>query len=238
MEYSATQFASSNCIPTKNGRKCISGRYPHNDENSGMIARPGADFGYVMAMLGYNHEQKLGLSVEECVQRIYTAVTNLGKTFYMHTDNTEDPNIPFSIGCSHVYKATDTENADRYGFRAEDLQQAITLLKDREKYPVTMISLDGPHKEKGVFIINDPEHTINSQDTEQMYFVYDKKRDDLFMKDLVQELGMENVIYEDFQRVSTMQLSIALQLSAKDLPIFEVDFSDPVHPAVKHLGTV
>lgn len=238
MEYSASQFASRNCIPTKNGRKCTSGRYSSNDATSGMIARPGADFGYIMAMLGYNHEQKLGLSVEECVQRIYTAIIQLDNTFYMHTDSTEDPNIPYSIGCRHVYKATDKENADRYGFKAEDLQQAITLLKTSENYPVTMISLDGAHKEKGVFIINDTEHTVNSQDDDHMYFVYDKKRDDLFLKELVQELGMKNVIYEDFQRVSTMQLSIALQLSAKDLPIFEVNFTDPVHPTIKHLGTV
>ncbi|HRN96283.1 MAG TPA: hypothetical protein PLD54_02460, partial [Candidatus Levybacteria bacterium] len=59
--HTVTDFVSANIIPTKNGRKCVDGRY-ENDEYSGMIARPGADFGYVMAMIGYNNEQKLGLS--------------------------------------------------------------------------------------------------------------------------------------------------------------------------------
>ncbi len=238
MEFFESQFVSKNIVLAKNGRKCISGRYKPDDENSGMIARPGADFGYVIAMLGYNHEQKLGLTVEDCVKRVYEAVMNLDGSFYLHTDHNTDTTLPYSIGCRHAFQPTIAENANRYGLDAVDVQHAIELCKTNQDMNITMIELSGDHKEKGVFIINDIEHTLNSQDDEHMYFVYDKKRDDLFMKQLIETMGMENVIYEDFQRVSTMQLGVTLQLLAKDLPLFEVDFSDLASPHVRHIGTV
>ena len=233
-----SNYIAQNIIPTKKGRKCIDGRYLSEDENSGMIACPGADFGYVMAMLGYNHEQKLGMSVVDCVKRVYDAVISLDDTFYMHTDSHENPDVVYSIGCGHAFKPTIDENANQYGLQAKDVQKTIQMLKTSQEFKVQMVNLPGEHKEEGVLIIKDEEFTVNSQEGEHMYFVYDKKRDDIFLKQLVEKLAMENIVYENFQRVSTMQLSVTLQLLAKGLPLFEVDFSDPASPEIKHIGTV
>ncbi len=239
MDFSAVNtFIQDNLIPAKPGRRCISGRYNNKETSSGMIARPGADLGYVIAMLGYNYEQKLGMSVQECVDSIYKAIIKIGGNFYLHTDKNEDPNAAFSIGCSHVLNSAIEENASRYGVSPQDVQEAVKQLRNNPDNPTEVETLDGPHDEAGFLIINDKEHTLNSKDDSQMYFIYDKKRDDLFMKQLIEELNMDNVVYEDFQRIATMQLSITLQIIAKDLPIFEVNLYDPANPRADHIGTV
>ena len=51
---------------------------------------------------------------------------------------------------------------------------------------VEIINLAGEHAERGVLIIDDTEYTVNAMDpkTQEMYFIYDKKRDEEFMKKL------------------------------------------------------
>lgn len=235
--HSISSFVSENIIPTKKGRKCVDGRYQH-DEYSGMIARPGADFGYVMAMLGYNNEQKLGLTVEDCVKHVYDAIIALDGTFYMHTDTHEDNDLPYSLGCGHAFKPTNQDLAMTYGLEASEVQQAITLLKNSADMPVTMVMLPGEHKEEGVLIVKNEDYSVHSQDDEHMYFIYDKKRDDLFLKELVEKIAVDELVYENFQRVSTLQLGATLQALAKGLPIYEVTIDETQDILVTNTGTV
>jgi len=235
--HTVSSFVSKNIISTKEGRKCVDGRY-EDDEYSGMIARAGADFGYVMAMLGYNLEQKLNLSVEQCVDIVYKSIIDLEGTFYMHTDTHADPTIPYSIGCGHASKAMSQEYALTFGLDPEQVQKALLLLKDSPERPVTLVTLQGDHAEEGVLIIKNEDYTVNSKDDEHMYFIYDKKRDDLFLKDLVEKIGMDQLVYENFQRVSTLQLGATLQALAKGLPIFEVTIDEEHDIQVTNTGTV
>lgn len=231
-------FIQNNLIPAKQGRKCFSGRYSHESSSNGMIARPGADFGYIMAMLGYNHEQKLGMTVIDCISAIYNAVIKIDGSFYMHSNNAEDPDKDFSIECRHIFNAIDEENTARYGVNHQDIKEAINIIENNSEFSIQMETLEGSQNEEGLLIINDQEYSVNSNDGNKMYFIYDKKRDDLFMKRLIEELNMENVIYEDFQRIATMQLSITLQIIAKDLPIFELNLFDPSEPHAVHKGVI
>src|SRR5690606_34821359 len=102
----------------------------------------------------------------------------------------------------------------------------------------TLVTLPGEHKEEGVLIIKHEEYTVNSQDENHMYFIYDKKRDDLFIKKLVETIAVENLVYENFQRVSTLQLGATLQALAKGLPLFEVIIDESHDIQVTNTGTV
>ena len=51
----AQQHIENNIVAAKEGRKCVDGRYGP-DQGTGFIARPGADFGYVMVLLALNRK--------------------------------------------------------------------------------------------------------------------------------------------------------------------------------------
>lgn len=231
-------YVHKNTVNAKLGRKCVDGRYLPDDENAGMISRPGADFGYVMTLMAYSNEQKLNLNALDCAKKVYEVVMSLDSTFYMHTDSHENKSVPYSIGCGHAAKACTDEFANRYELHAEDVKKALEYFKNAREMNVKIVPLTGEHKEKGVLIVNSDEYSLNSQHENDMYFIYDKKRDDEFLKNLVEKLNMENVLYEDFQRISTTQLTVTLQLLAKDLPIFEVNFTDLSEPTVEFKGSV
>jgi hypothetical protein len=233
-----TEFVNDNLIPTTLGRKCFSGRY-NTDQNTGMIARPGADFGYVMAMLGYNYEQKLGFSVQECVKAVYDAIIAIDGTFYMHTDDTHTKNSPYSFGCSHAMNATNESISTTYDIQALDVQEAIRLLQDNTDMPISITTLSGNHREEGVLIVKSEEYTVNTHDDTHRYYIYDKKRDDLFIKTLVENISISDLVYENFQRVATLQLGATLQAEAKGLPIFEIYIFDETQDIqIKNTGTV
>src|SRR5918999_5790834 len=81
----AARHARQNVVPVAAGRRCIDGRYEPG-QGSGMIARPGADFGYVMALLAVNHAKGLGLTPTQVVDAVYDAVVREGDRFRLHTD--------------------------------------------------------------------------------------------------------------------------------------------------------
>jgi hypothetical protein len=234
---SIASFTEKNITFAKPGRKCIDGRYVV-DEHSGMIARPGADFGYVMALLGYNDEQKLGLSVKRCVEAVYKAVTTLDSEFYMHTDIASNPDLAYPIGCGHITCALNSDIAHTYGLEVDQVQEALQILKNNSEMPVTTVTLEGDNKASGVLIVKSQEYTLDSHTEDSMFFVYDKKRDDLFIKDLIPYLEIPEIVYENFQRVATLQLGATLQAMAKDLPIFEVTIDETGDSFVTQTGSV
>src|SRR5690554_5965504 len=82
----ANRFITENTIPATKGRECVDGRYDQHGVESGMIARPGADFGYIMGLLALRNKGSISLSVSDCVDVVYNAVTSDGDKFYAHSD--------------------------------------------------------------------------------------------------------------------------------------------------------
>lgn len=245
-----SEYVANNIYATKEGRRCVDGRYDSEvDEYTGMISRPGGDIGYVMALMGVNTEKQLGLTSQECFEIVYDAITRDGDNFYMHTDQHADPSDSNEddkaahdhplIGCGHAAKPTNAELAIAYGLNADDMADVVTSVKkaSQEDEKLVVVNLPGDHKEQGVLSITDERYTVRSQNGNLMFFVYDAVRDEAYMRQLVERLGIEDLTFEDFKAMSDRQLGATLQLLAKGLPLYEVS-GDPINPHVTVAGHV
>lgn len=231
-------FLSKNTVKSKEGFICVDGRYK-SSYYSGMLARPGANFRGIMALLALR--KKLGLTVGKCVDKAVDAVENMGITFNMHTDEHEDSDRLSSIGCGHIAKAEDPKTAPLYRVHPRDVRLALTYLRiklEGRKY-YKLAELSGEHKESGVLIITGKNYTVNHQDpkTGEMYFVFDKARDDEYTKKLWEKLNIPKLTWKEFSKMNELQLNATLSLLAKNLPIYEVNL-DNGEPSVKYIGTV
>lgn len=212
-----------NTVKAMPGRKCVDGRYEPGQEE-GRIARPGADFGYVMILLALNKEKQLGLSPEECVDRMYDIVTKDGGTFFMHTDtHAHSP----SIGCGHIAKACQEELASEYGLSAMDVKHALhyTQMRFKKGDSIHITTLTKDHEECAVLDVWGNQKTVRPYDPETgiMVFVYDRKRDTAFMRDVVvPQLHLPKGTFADFNRVSNKHLAVTLRLLAFGKPILKI----------------
>lgn len=234
----AINFVEKNIVPVKDGRKCVDGRYFPDTDDRGRIARPGADFGYVEALLSINHQQDLGLTVEQCFDVVYEAVTESDQQFYMHTD--EHANHGHGIiGCGHLAKATEPELAKDYGVLSEQMVQVIQYAGNRQEEGARIVNvvLEGEHKEKGVLVVTEKDYSVNSRDDQTMYFVYDKDRDEEFMKSLVAKMKIPNLTVEVFKAASNKQLQATLHNLAFEKPMFQVN-KEQAKPRVVLTGKV
>lgn len=77
-------------------------------------------------------------------------------------------------------------------------------------------------------MIKSKEYTINAEDPEAntMYFIYDQERDEEFMKNLVDQLSIPGVEFDEFKKESDLQLTATLHNLALGLPVYEVVFQD------------
>jgi hypothetical protein len=223
---SVTAYVQANTIAVKDGRKCVDGRYLP-EQGTGMIARPGGDCGYVIALDALSVRKKLGLSPEDCFNIVYKAITKNGSRFNMHTDDHVHKG-KVSIGCGHLTKAASEKLEKEYDVKSQNVLQIINYACHLSEISqaVDMIELRGGHEEKGVLVIQSDRYTVNADNPKlhQMYFVYDQQRDNAFMKQLVKEMGLKDVTYEDMKHESDMQLQATLQNLAAGLPIFTVTF--------------
>jgi hypothetical protein len=235
----AKNYVQRATVPAIEGRKCVDGRYQH-DQQSGMLARPGGDFGYVMALLAVNNTLKLGLTPRECFEKVYRAVTSDQKgKFGMHTDqhaNSEDGHKvkaigvePTIIGCGHIAKACNEEFSEAYGLEPYELRELVDAARERlhEGGAIDMVTLAGDHAEKGVLIIDSQDSSVDPYDSEQksMYFIYDRMRDEIFMKKLVETLALQGLTYESLKDAADKQLQTTLRILAPGAPMFVVDFT-------------
>ncbi len=242
------RFVEQNTVPARKGRRCVDGRYDSTvDSNTGMISRPGGDFGYVMALMRVNTELNLGLSTQECFEAIYEVVTRDDDNFYMHTDHHADPltsddhentDHPL-IGCGHASKATNEDLAPLFGVNAQDMRDLITFVKQAssEDEKIVIVNLPGDHDEKGVLSISSENLSVRSQNGDTMYFLYDEKRDNDFMKDLVEKLDIDGLSFDGFKNAADSQLNAILELLAKGLPVYSVT-GDSQNPHVTFTSTV
>jgi hypothetical protein len=231
-----SEYVQKNTVLAREGRKCVDGRYPA-DTATGMLARPGGDCGYVMALLAINKKKKLGMTPEQCLNAVYKVICQkLHGAFCMHTDHHVDPNNKdlndrmhqTLIGCGHLAKATKQLLREPYDVDNEDVKKIIAYAKNLAEVSdhVEMVNLAGDHKEQGVLLIEGDKYTVSACDDDTQYFIYDKTRDDAFMKRLVEAMDLPGVTFEDMQAESDIQLQATLHNLAKGLPLYKVSFEE------------
>jgi hypothetical protein len=231
-------FVINNKVKARKGFICVDGRYKAGYETAGMLARPGGNFRGIMVLLAL--KKKLGLTVGQIVDRAVEAVEKMGISFNMHTDEHADPEDLFSIGCGHIAKAADPKTSKAYKVDPKDIKKALVYLRiklEGKKY-YQMIKLSGEHQEKGVLVITGTKYTVNHYDPKRgMYFVFDQARDDVFLKQLYDNLHISKISFKEFKDYSDLQLQATLDNLAKGLPIYEVN-ADLSEPEVKFIGKV
>jgi hypothetical protein len=226
-------------VASKDGRRCVDGRYESDSEHSGRLARPGGDFGYVMALLAVNRSKNLNLTPEQCVDAVYAAVTENDGQFFMHTDeHAEHASETTAIGCGHIAKAMNAANSSNYNVTPEEVAQALAYTRQKigqgEKF--TMVTLKGEHQERGVLVVTGTEKTVNPH-KQDMFFVYDSNRDQQFIQQLVDRASIPGLTLEDMVEASKLQTQATLHLLAADKPIFEVNVDNDT-PVVKEAGRI
>jgi hypothetical protein len=232
-------FVSRNKVRAKKGFICVDGRYS-SPKFAGMLARPGGNFRGIMALLALR--KKLGMTVGRIVDRAVDAVEEMGITFNMHTDHHSHNEADLAaIGCGHIAKAEDPKHAPEYHVNPRDIHNALVYLRiklEGRKY-FQEVNLQGDHQEKGVLIITGTKNTVNHWDKEKddMYFVFDKARDDEYQKKLFGHLHISKINFTDFKQMCDLQLNATLNNLAKGLPIYEVNLDNGA-PDVKYIGKV
>lgn len=236
----ATEHVRNNVIPAMSGRKCVDGRY-RQDEDNGKIARPGGDFGYVMALMSVNKTENLQLSPTDCFNMVYNAViADSEARFGMHTDSHADPDDQpagpaernIVIGCGHIAKACSEEHCGLYGIDAQELEELVGVARQRlqEGARIDMTNLHGEHEEQGVIVVESDEKSIDPFDEKRgnMYFVYDKKRDEDYMRDLVRRINHKGLNYDEFKVAADRQLGATLGILAAGKSVFTVNFEKEI----------
>lgn len=225
------EYVTNNKAQAQHGRKCVDGRYLPN-QATGMIARPGGDCGYVMALMAVNKKKNLGLTPEQCFNAIYKVLSKNNEHFCMHTDHNADPDDHTHkglIGCGHLVKAATEELCREYDVEGNDVKRFVEYARNMSEINPTLeiVNLEGKHEEAGVLVIKSSDFTVHADNPEmkRMYFIYDELRDSAFMKKLVEELEIDGVTFEEMMEESNIQLGATLHHLAKSLPIYTVEFN-------------
>lgn len=222
-----TSYVKASAVMARKGTKCVDGRYLPNQAH-GMLARPGADGGYVMALEAVNRKKHLGFTPLECFNAVFKAIKKLNGTFYLHTDEHASAHNAL-IGCGHIAKAGRKMFSWEYDIRSGDIKEMVNYARNLcEISPnIEMVNLVGNHEEKGVLIVHGSKYTVLADNPKrhQMYFIYDVDRDRAFMRKLVEEMDLKGVTFEDMIREADLQLDATLQNLAVGLPIYKVEFA-------------
>lgn len=216
-----------NRIAVRPGRRCIDGRYAPQSVDSGRLARPGGDFGFVQVMLSVNRALGLGWSTLKCLSEVYDALVAIDGTFYMHTDSENcqrssgfDAGLP---GCRHI--AFSTSNPLVFNLNADDVIRAYDLVTQHSPFRqrVYMAVVEGPNRESAVLVNLDPESSFEPRDASgNTFFLYDRSRDEDLMADLFTRLNLPPTSRPLFQRTAREQVLYTLSLLGTRLPVFMV----------------
>lgn len=224
------EYVERNVVRAREGRKCVDGRYLPT-QASGMIARPGGDLGYVMALLAVNKQKNLGLTPEQCFDGVYDVVIRKNSHFYMHTDHHASGRHDTKkalIGCGHVAKAAMEDLSKEYDLDGKDVERIVAYARSIAKVSsrIEIVNLNGEHEEKGVLVVKSGKYTVNAKDpySHEMFFIYDAARDTEFIENLVEEMDIQDISFGEMKRELDMQLRATLHNLAKGLPIYNVTF--------------
>jgi hypothetical protein len=220
-------YAQKNLVSPKKGRRCVDGRYTKGDY-SGMIARPGADGGYVAILHALELAEKHPLTTDELVHKVHDSLNSIGEQFFAHTDHHADHLVhTHNIGCGHLARPTNPDHAEGYSVDPENMKEIVKDIKAlAHEGTIHMVTLEGDHKEEGVLVVTDPTMAVDSYDGEHQFFVYDQTRDQDFIKDVLLPGLNLPFTYDEFWEISQQQTSATLQLLAKGLPIYLISSKD------------
>lgn len=127
------EYVGKNVVKARDGRKCVDGRYLPT-QSSGMLARPGGDCGYVMALLAVNKKKNLGMTPEQCFNAVYKVVSRgQSHNFCMHTDSHCDPDAHTHnglIGCGHIAKASSETLCASYDLECQDVRRFVEYARN------------------------------------------------------------------------------------------------------------
>jgi hypothetical protein len=233
----------SNLTAAVAGRKCIDGRYP---PDTGQLARPGADFGYVEVLLALNTRKRLGLTPRQCFDLVYAYATRDGGGFFLHTDIHADPPeddgtrdvVHATIGCAHCANAADPGLAPAYDLDPEEMTTLIRYAKDRHRRGdrVDLVCLSGAHTEQGVILVDSDHSSVNATDRAgtSRYFIYDQQRDDAYLFQWVYWLQSRHGLglpLEAVRQMAARQTAATLHLQAAGKPMLRVTLDAAGQPA-------
>ena len=217
-----------NTIEVVPGRKCVDGGYTEV-QSPGMIARPGADLGYVMALMLVSKELGLGLTSKDCFDIVYDAVIKNGEKFYIHTDQHSDHGRGI-IGCGHALKSSLPDYSQNYGLNPTEVFEMLTYAVEKAKTDnnIENIHLDREHQELGILRIKGTKKTVNpwDKDDNTMFFVYDEERDNDYLRLLTSAIEKKEITYENLKNASDKQLLATLRILALGKPIFDINLDD------------
>jgi hypothetical protein len=219
----AQTFVRGNIVPAKIGRVCVDGRYPTDGPETGFLARAGGDFGYVMGLLALKNSGIVKVTAEQAVDIVYAFATKDGGKFYMHTDH-HSTNDGTATGCGHIARALKPELAARYGLDTQDVQKALDYIRNKDLHPdVEEVELMEDHREKGTIVVLGNDKTINHKDNHDMYFVYDKDRDDNLQQKFVNEASFPGLQFEALNEALNKQTNTTLEELAPGKPVMIAD---------------
>lgn len=234
--YSVEKFVDAHLVSAEEGRRCIDGRY-NPSESRGMLARPGGDMGYVLGLLALSRKKGWKLSPEEAFDHVFEVVKGRGGFFY-HSDYDhenwaagEASHIE-GLGCAHIGRTIERGAAETYGIPDTEVKSLLTYLHFRALHDdhILRSTLWGRHHEGGLIIVDNEFVTVDALDKYlgKSYFIYDRKRDMLFVAMLSAALnshGLTDLTFSDYLDVLDQQTNLTLSTLAADLPVYELQDS-------------
>lgn len=224
----------------KRKSRCVDGGY-RADQVKDSFARPGADGGYVEALLKVAKDKGVEISGKQGVEVVKKVVESFGRGFNNHTDmhaehdNHEAHAEHKKIGCGHEAKAVDF--AEEYGVNALVMQEAIDAMVTEVENTV----LDREHTEDSVLIVHGNEYSLNpwNSDRSEMNFIYDVDVDaevmNLIWQGITQELpALAGVKLSLFKEAADLQTGITVEklATSKGKPTFHVRYDRFGKPTV------
>lgn len=225
--------------------RCVDGGYTKEQvtEHGDSFARPGADGGYVEALLKVAKDNAIPLSGKEAVDIIATIVDGFGRKFYNHTDthalhhNHDVAHGDKEIGCGHEAKAV--AFASEYGVDATAMQEVINTIVS-EQIPAVNTVLDREHTEDAVLVVKGSTYSIapwNGEKTE-MNFVYDADIDAEVMGEIWKQVQKDSrfsgIDFSAFKGAADLQTGVTVEklATSKGKPTYVVEFSESGEPTL------
>ena len=222
--------------------KCVDGGYKE-DEAVGAIAIPGGHLGVSMALL------ELGFSPEDAFGLVYDFTLSLQEKsesaetypYCWHSDKHEGHH-GVVVGCGHCNAAI-KQGAEHYGVDGAKVQELLNLVRAAQESGENMelVVLDREHTEQAILVVTSADYTVKpwDQTDDVQFFIYDKTRHMVLLKELVAFLAQQgrSVDLAALVAASEHQTNSTLGLlgSSKGKPIYTVDVSQE-EPVVEHVG--
>ena len=211
---------------------CVDGGYTKT-EALGELARPGADLGISLSLIGS------GLTPKEAFLAVYDYRISQGQKYGWHTD-THEGHDDVVVGCGHCNAAI-TKSSHYEKINEDDVRKLLNIIKQyQNSNPENMrfIELDRDHAEQGILVINNKDVTISPWDQEDdkdtQFFVYDAARDKELLLKIVEFVNKRNlkdnqnetiiINYEDFKEIVDKHTEATLGLlgSSKGKPMYAI----------------